>query len=112
MKSKNRLYGVEMSYSQLFELLLKTGELKAPPGQDIEHYKRLYKLMDELKPKWELLEELEYREEFESDEEVRSNLVAEIAQIRVHLEPYEKEISKLLRKIEAVKPEDTEKSYS
>ena len=82
MKSGNEFHYVEMNHSQIFEFLLKKARYKIPQGQDIEQHRRLYKLMDELKPTWDLVEELEYQAEMEKDEDIRTKLIAKIAQTR------------------------------
>lgn len=111
-KSGDRLSEVVMSSSELFELLLKSGRYKIPQGQDIEQHRRLYKLTDELKPSWDLLEELEYQAETERDEDMRKKLIAEIARIKDYLAPHEKEIEELLQQTKAEEAQETLPSSS
>jgi hypothetical protein len=112
MKSGDRLSEVVMSSSQLFEFLLKNGQYKIPQGQDIEQHRRLYKLLDEFKPTWDILEELEYQAETEKDEDIRTELIAEIGQLKDYLAPHEKEIEELLQQTKAEESQDTEQSSS
>ena len=112
MKSGDRFSEMVMSLSQLFEFLLKSGQLKIPQGQDIEQHRRLCRLIDEFKPTEDLLEELEYQAETEKDEDVRNELKAEISRIKERMAPFEKEIKDLLQQIKAVEQGDTEKSIS
>jgi hypothetical protein len=112
MKSGDRLSEVVMSSSQLFEFMLKKGRYKIPQGQDIEQHRRLYKLLDEFKLTWDILEELEYQAEMEKDEDIRTELIAEIGQLKDYLALHEKEIEELLQQTKAEESQETERSSS
>ena len=100
MKSGDRFSEMVMSLSQLFEFLLKSGQLKIPQSQDIEQHRKLCRLIDEFKPAEDLLEELEYEEKMTEDGDAWNELKAEISRIKERIAPFEKEIEKLFQQTE------------
>ena len=94
---------VEMNYSQIFENILSNGLFNKIQEPEIKLFRKLYEMMDELKPTFNLLEELEYMAEVEKDEDLRSELKAEIEEIKKYLAPYENEFNEINKKLDALK---------
>ena len=103
MKSEGESTYAEMNYSQLFEYFLSKGLFKKIQEQEIELFRKLNKMMDELKPTFDFLEELECVAEIEKDEELRKELNVEIEKIKNYLAPYEKELNEINNKLDALK---------
>jgi hypothetical protein len=103
MESEEKTNYVEINYSQLFECLLRKESFKKMQEQELELFRRLCKIMDELKPTFDFLEELECMAEIEKDEDLRGVLNAQIQETKIYLAPYEKELSEINNKLDALK---------
>jgi len=94
---------VEMNYSQLFEYLLRKESIKKMQEQELELFRKLCRMMDELKPTFDFLEELECMAEIEKDENLRCVLNAQIQETKKYLAPYENELNEINKKLDAFK---------